>query len=348
MVDSGEGTSIAVQSALGKIRGNRVMLLLGDCIFGAPLKDIVESLESDEATYFFGRLTNHPLDSDLLVVDAIGNVREFIPKGTQSHEQETSQSEVRYGLSGMTITTLDVLWSGTKHKDVQHNTFANARKIGKSVCLVKNSWYVRDTGTPSRLKRAQADYLSGTFHRRSAVRRPALFLDRDGTLVEDIGEARKSIGKGEVPESIIEAIKEANELGIPVLIVTNQPGIAKGMISVADLDRTNADLIRALNGAFFDDLYFCPHHPEQGWEGEIIELKTECECRKPKPGMLLRASREHLISLERSILIGDSQVDAQAARSAKAGYMVASWSPNGEDVSNAISAAVRRMTSDSH
>lgn len=348
VVDTGEGTSLAVHSALEKIRGTRVMILLGDCLLGAPLKEVVDSIESSGATYFFGRLTNHPNDSDLLSVDAIGNVKKFIAKSVESRDRDRSQSELQYGLSGMTITTLDVLQSGVVHNDLQHNIFAKARELGKSVRLIKNSWYVRDTGTPSRLKRAQTDYLSGSFHRRSAVRRAALFLDRDGTLIENLGEARKSIKRGEVPESIVEEIKIANELGIPVLIVSNQPGIAKGMISLADLDRVNSDLFRAFNGAFFDDFYFCPHHPEQGWEGEIPQLKTECDCRKPRPGMLLRASREHLINLEQSILIGDSEADARAARSAKTGFISASWSPNGEDVSSAIRTAVQRMTSDSY
>ncbi len=143
----------------------------------------------------------------------------------------------------------------------------------------------------------------------------AIFLDRDGTINEDVNFLSK-------PEQLIlidgsaEAIKEANELGLKVIVFTNQSGIARGYFTEEDLHRVHKHLdeLLAQKGARIDAYYYCPHHPTEG-NGEY---KVECECRKPRDGMLQRASREQNIDLKKSFVIGDRCIDVQAGKTAGA------------------------------
>lgn len=340
--DDGNGTASALRQAKPKIQGETVMILLGDCIMGLPLRHVADNLDSPSSTYFFGRETDHPEDSDALVLDQLGEVSSFQPKGSGSK----AETGLFYGLSGITITSREVLEQPQEAEDFQLDVYRNTVKLHKPISLVKNSWYVRDTGTASRLHRVQKDFASGDFNRRAKRNRSAIFLDRDGTLVPNIGDSRKSVLPGEVPEIVIQEIKHANKRGIPVILVTNQPGIAKGFLSYRDLLNSMIDLRVVLGEAFLDDFYFCPHHPEKGWPGEVKELKIECTCRKPKPGMLLEAARHHDLDLSRSVFIGDSPVDMLAALSAGAQFKCTNWSEDGEMLASAIRTSIGDIASD--
>ncbi len=143
----------------------------------------------------------------------------------------------------------------------------------------------------------------------------AIFLDRDGTINEDVNFLSS-------PEQIIlidhsaEAIKEANEIGLKVIVFTNQSGIARGYFTEEDLEKIHRrlDELLAEKGAKIDAYYYCPHHPTEG-KGDY---KIECECRKPKDGMLKRASREQNIDLKNSFVVGDKCVDIEAGKRAGA------------------------------
>lgn len=143
--------------------------------------------------------------------------------------------------------------------------------------------------------------------------RRAIFFDRDGVLNEEVGylwqvEYLKWI------DGARDAIKFCNERGILTVIVTNQSGIARGMYTTRDVEILHAFMQRSLSeiGAHIDAFYYCPHHPK----GVIDEFRVDCDCRKPKPGMILRACRELDIDPAQSILFGDSARDIQAARAA--------------------------------
>ncbi len=102
------------------------------------------------------------------------------------------------------------------------------------------------------------------------------------------------------------------------MVVTNQPVIARGEVTVNELNSIHNKMETLLGekGAYIDALYYCPHHPDRGYDNEIPELKIECECRKPKPGMLINASKDYNINLEASWMIGDSQRDIEAGKNA--------------------------------
>jgi D,D-heptose 1,7-bisphosphate phosphatase len=143
----------------------------------------------------------------------------------------------------------------------------------------------------------------------------AVFLDRDGVINEN-GFNISTPDKLIMIEGAAEAIKKLNDLGYLTIIVTNQPEIAKGFFTVEDFNKVNQYMAKLLaeKGAHIDHIYFCPHHPERGFPGEVPELKMKCFCRKPEPGMLLRAIKDHGIDVKRSWMIGDSKSDIIAGQ----------------------------------
>jgi D-glycero-D-manno-heptose 1,7-bisphosphate phosphatase len=143
--------------------------------------------------------------------------------------------------------------------------------------------------------------------------RPALFLDRDGTINEDRHYLSDPAGVFLIPGAA-EAIAEVNRLGVPIIVVTNQAGIAKGIIPFEAIAKIHQELDQQLArfGAKVDAYYFCPHHPE----GPIAEFHQVCQCRKPLAGMLQRAAQEHQLDLSQSWMVGDRLTDAEAGAAA--------------------------------
>lgn len=138
---------------------------------------------------------------------------------------------------------------------------------------------------------------------------PAVFLDRDGTINEEVGYLDR-IEKLRLLPGAAAAIRRINESGMKAVVVTNQSGIARGLFDEAFVARVHARLREMLRaeGALIDAFYFCPHHPT---EGRGSYLKT-CGCRKPAPGMLLLAAEELRINLNRSYMVGDTLKDVEA------------------------------------
>lgn len=156
---------------------------------------------------------------------------------------------------------------------------------------------------------------------RDTARAPAraAFLDRDGVLVEILRDAELGIlftafhpDQLRVPSGTVEALERLASLGFQRIVVSNQPGIAKGHFTAAQLERTHERLRELLP---LEALYVCPHHPEGAPGGDPL-FTTSCECRKPRPGLLLRAARERDIDLSRSVFIGDSSDDVRAGQAA--------------------------------
>lgn len=143
----------------------------------------------------------------------------------------------------------------------------------------------------------------------------AVFLDRDGTVNEEVDFLTSPRDLHLIPRSA-EAIRKANDLGLKVFIVTNQSGVARGLISEAGLDDLHRALIERLaeHHARVDRIYYCPHHPSEGIDG----YRKECDCRKPKTGMIDEAVREFGIDPARSFVIGDRTVDVAMAKNAGA------------------------------
>ena len=142
----------------------------------------------------------------------------------------------------------------------------------------------------------------------------ALFLDRDGTINIENGHIANP-DEMELIECAGDAIKKINKSKFLAICITNQPVIARGECTFEGLDEIHNKMEFELGkcNSYLDDIYFCPHHQDSGFEGEIPELKINCNCRKPKPGMLIEAKIEHNIDLTESWFIGDSISDIEAA-----------------------------------
>lgn len=161
------------------------------------------------------------------------------------------------------------------------------------------------------------------------VARPAVFIDRDGTLTEEVGYVNHPQRLRLLPSSA-QAIRRLNEAGIAAVLVTNQAGVARGYFSEEVLQAVNASLVAQLKdeGAHLDGLYVCPHHPTEG----APPYRQDCDCRKPRPGLLHRAAADHGLDLGRSTLVGDRPSDLLAARAVGAaavlvltGYGLGEW-----------------------
>jgi D-glycero-D-manno-heptose 1,7-bisphosphate phosphatase len=149
--------------------------------------------------------------------------------------------------------------------------------------------------------------------------RPAVFIDRDGTLTEEVGYVNHPSRLQLLPRAG-EAIRRLNAAGVAAVVVTNQTGIARGYFSESVLHAVNESLRAQLArvGARLDGFYACLHHPSEG----EAPYRAQCECRKPKPGLLLRAAEELGLDLARSTMVGDKASDLVAARTVGAGAVL--------------------------
>jgi D-glycero-D-manno-heptose 1,7-bisphosphate phosphatase len=159
--------------------------------------------------------------------------------------------------------------------------------------------------------------------------RPAVFIDRDGTLTEEVGYVNHPSRLRLLPRAA-EAIRRLNAAGVPAVVVTNQAGIARGYFSEDVFDAVNDSLRAQLGraGARLDGLYACLHHPSEG----AVPYRAQCECRKPKPGLLRRAAVDLGLDLARSTMIGDKASDLVPGRAVGAagvlvltGYGLGEW-----------------------
>ena len=158
--------------------------------------------------------------------------------------------------------------------------------------------------------------------------KPAIFLDRDGTINEQVGYLNH-IDRLWLLPGVAKAIRQLNEYPLPVFIVTNQAGAARGYFPEELVTKVNAKMeaLLAEEGAHIDGLYYCPHLKG----GKIAHLDVDCNCRKPKPGMLLQAAKEHNVDLKRSYVVGDRMGDVAFGQSVGAkGILVLTGYGKGE------------------
>ena len=144
----------------------------------------------------------------------------------------------------------------------------------------------------------------------------------------------RNIDNFELIDDVANAIKKINTLGYLAIVVTNQPVIARGEVSFKELEDIHSKMETLLGkeGAYLDAIYFCPHYPHKGYVGERSELKFDCDCRKPKPGMLLKAAKDFNIDLSRSWMVGDSKNDIIAGLNAGCRTALIGSEPYGQTV----------------
>ena len=292
------------------------VLVYGDILMDVDLGAFARfAIEKGGAGTLFAHPNDHPFDSDLLEIDPRGRILSVHPK---PHPVDAHYPNlVSAALYVLSPDALEFV-SGDRPSDWGKDVFPELVRTA-ALYAYKSCEYVKDIGTPERLARAERHLKEGRLDR-LALRtgKPAVFLDRDGVINEERGGVHSPADVALIPGAA-EAIRAFNEAGVPVICVTNQPDLAKGMMSWTDLRAVTGEIDNQLArdaGAYLDDIFFCPHHPERGWPGEVPELKVDCSCRKPKDGLLREASQAHNIDLQRSWLVGDRYCDIAAASAA--------------------------------
>ncbi|TSC71099.1 MAG: histidinol-phosphate phosphatase family protein [Parcubacteria group bacterium Gr01-1014_70] len=259
--------------------------------------------------------SNHPMDSDLVEVDADMKIINLLRR---PHSPELLFRNL--GIASMYIMTPAFFSYIPQYGkcDIERDVFPRVLVGSGALYAYQTPEYLRDMGTPDRLGRVRKDYSAGTIAAQSfETKRPAIFLDRDGVINKG-GNGVTRLEDMELYEEAKQAICRINSSLFLSIVVTNQPVLAKGLLSEEGLYQIHKKMETELGkaGAAVDAIYYCPHHPKRGFEGEIAELKIICGCRKPEIGLLTRATEEFNIDLTRSVFIGDSTADAKAAENA--------------------------------
>lgn len=314
-----EGTVNALRVAASATDADAFLVVLGDILTSFRVDDFLSAWRaSGRSTAVIVHPSTHPEDSDAAYIDHAGRVRVMPKSEPRDHVPNMSSA----GLFAITREGLERYGSCRDFGSDVLPAAAAAHDLYAHV----SSHYFKDTGTPARLATAQADIESGAFARRGTLApRPALFLDRDGVINPALPEiydpANYTLNPG-----VAEAIADANRQGIPVVVATNQPGVAKGFMTFATHEaiRARMDRLLAAGGAFVDDYLFCPHHPETGFEGEVPELKVVCSCRKPSAALAQEAAARHHLDLASSVMVGDTVRDAYFAQAAGMAFIHAS------------------------
>ncbi len=258
----------------------------------------------------FTHPNDHPFDSGLLLADETHAVTRWLTK--EDARPQWYQNRVNAGLHILSPRLLEQEFS-TPKVDLDRQILKPLAGTGRLFCY-DSPEYVKDMGTPERLAEVSRDLASGRVAARSLTRpQRAVFLDRDGTINRYVGFLR-DIDDFELLPGAAQAIRRINESGYLAILVTNQPVLARGEVTAAQLREIHNKMETLLGqqGAYLDGIYICPHHPDRGFAGEVPELKIDCDCRKPKPGLLLRAAREFHIDLARSWMVGDRDSDVAA------------------------------------
>lgn len=300
------------------------LLLNADAVFDVDFNRFVSFHQKQGGLVtLFTHPNNHPYDSGLIIADRNGVVEKWLSK--EDDRPQFYRNRVNAGLhiispvilnnSGIDAKIVGLIGENGKPNkvDLDRQLLKPLAGTGKMFCY-DSPEYVKDMGTPERYYSVCTDYKEGRVAGKNLKnKQKAIFLDRDGTINKYVGFLT-NINDFELIDGVAEAIRKINEMGYLVIVVTNQPVVARGEVSVAELIEIHNKMETLLGkeGAYLDAIYYCPHHPHRGYQGELPELKTDCDCRKPKPGMLLKASKDFNIELSQSWMIGDSKNDVRA------------------------------------
>lgn len=302
------------------------LLLNADAVFDIDFNRFVDfHHKKGGLVTLFTHPNSHPYDSGLIIADKNGMVQRWLTK--EDDRPQWYKNRVNAGLhvlSPKVLTGFDPTIIGTEVNgkrvkvDLDRQILKCLCGTGKMFCY-DSPEYVKDMGTPERYNQVCRDFKSGVVTAKNLKnKQKAIFLDRDGTINKYVGFLRDT-DKFELLPGVAEAIKKINESGYLAIVVTNQPVIARGEVTWSQLQEIHNKMETLLGkeGAYLDGIYFCPHHPDKGYEGEIAELKINCNCRKPKPGLLFKAAEDFNIDLEDSWMVGDGKNDILAGKNAR-------------------------------
>ncbi len=324
-----EKKPLGTAGALFKINPQEdFILLFGDIIFDLDFNRFIEfHLSKNALASLISHPNSHPFDSSLLKTEILpprrsgglpidtGKVIKWVAK---EEERDYYQNKVNAGIQILSPKLLYLMKTNNLSEKIDLDRDLLKPNISSGKIFAYNSpEYIKDMGTPERFYEVENAIKSGIVTAKNlSKKQKAIFLDRDGTINKKNGFITNPV-QIELIEGVGEAIKTINKSGYLAIVITNQPIIARGDADFDDLRRIHDKMETELGkeGAYIDGLYFCPHHTDKGFLGERIEYKFNCDCRKPKPGLLLQAAKDFNIDLSQSYMVGDSENDIQAGKS---------------------------------
>lgn len=282
------------------------VLMMGDVICRVDLKKMIEDHKKAAANgaimTIFLHESDHAHDSDVLKIDENNRVVKFVSK----HDDHTGAGKLSN--AGLAIIEPRLL-SHIDRESFTFETYLYPKLIaaGEFVNGYVSEDYIKDMGTIDKLKKVESYLLS------ESAKSKAVFLDRDGVINEYVEFLHKKEDLRFIP-GIFDSLKQLSKTDYLLIIATNQPAIGRGICTEEEyknFEKYYLDCLREKE-IRINDVFYCPHHPTAG----IGQYKLECDCRKPKPGLLLKAREKYNINFAKSFMIGDSRSDIKAGATA--------------------------------
>ena len=308
------GTAGALYYLKGKMDEDFV-LLYGDLILDVDFSRFMAFHKKHQsAITLFCHPNAHPYDSDVMVTDGENRIVGILNK--KEKRDGAYHNFVNAGAYCVSPSVMNDMQQPCR-LDMEKDVVASQIRRAKAYAY-RSTEYVKDMGTPDRLAAVTEDIRSGIVSGRNLKQKQkAVFLDRDGTINRYVGYLTKKEQFSLLPNAA-QAIARINASSYLAIVITNQPVVARGECSFEELEEIHMTMETQLGeqGAYLDDLFFCPHHPDSGYEGERPELKFDCDCRKPKTGLIDQAVEQYHIDLAESWFVGDSTMDIQTGKNA--------------------------------
>lgn len=304
------GTAGALKN-LENTKFDNFLIIYGDLLFNIDFKKLLifHKQKKSDCT-LLTHPNSHPYDSDAVKVDEDNKVKKIYIKKIKYKPNNC--------LSGIKIINKKCFKFIKKDKfqDFTKHFLISLIKSKKKIYAYSTREYVKDIGTIDRIKKARKElktvkYKNGSLN----YSLPAIFIDKDG-VINKMDKKKHYQSIKHFFYNSIEALKIINNSKFLAVMITNQPAIAKGIISEKKFKNDLEYLTSKLGekNVYFDKIYYCPHHPERGFKNEITKLKINCKCRKPNNGLFLRAINELNIDVKKSFMIGDQISDYEAAK----------------------------------
>ncbi len=311
------GTAGALKN-LQKENYKNFIIIDGDLLFNIDFKNFFKfhRIKKSDCSLLV-HPNNHPYDSDAVRVDDKYKITKIYNK--------KNKVKPNLCLSGIKILSKKSLNYVHKNKfqdftnDLLPNLFRNKIKL----FAYHTREYVKDIGTPERIKKAKQEIKTLKYKNGSLINSiPAIFMDKDG-VINILDKKKHYQNIKNIYKNSIKALEKINNSKYLAIVITNQPAIAKGMITKQKFKEDLIYLSTKLGSkrVYYDRLYYCPHHPKKGFKNEIPYLKIKCNCRKPKNGLFLRAIKELNIDVKKSFMIGDQLSDYEAAKKSKIKFL---------------------------
>lgn len=289
-----------------------VLLVFGDVMFRIDWNRMIQFHEkkNSKATLLV-HPNSHPYDSDLVRMD---EEKRIIGIDSKTNKRDYWYDNcVNAGLYILSKQLIDRIPQTIDKCDLEQDILRKLVCDNDAVYGYRTSEYVKDAGTPERYAMVCKEQSKGMWDSRCLDKKQkCIFLDRDGTLNVYKGLI-STADQIELEQNVAEALRMINESGYLAILITNQPVVARGMCSIntVNIMHNKLQVLLGKNGAYLDDIAFCPHHPDKGYPEEDVQYKIKCNCRKPDIGLIKEMTNKYNIDLSKSWIIGDSTVDIQ-------------------------------------